>query len=72
MTYKEYEEMKIQEAVEIAQGILDGTVKTIPFKVAMKQLNKHVRKIEREQKREQREKARELKLINKGGMNYTL
>lgn len=45
MTYEEYEEMKIQEAVEIAQGILDGKVKTIPFEEAMKIWNETVRKI---------------------------
>lgn len=50
MTYEEYEEMKIQEAVEIAQGILDGTVKTIPFEEAMKILNETVRNIEKEHK----------------------
>lgn len=48
MTYEEYEEMKIQEAVEIAQGILDGKVKTIPFEEAMKIWNETVRKIEEE------------------------
>lgn len=50
MTYEEYEEMKIQEAVEIAQGILDGKVKTISFEDAMKIWNETLRKIEEENK----------------------
>ena len=45
MTYEEYEEMKVQEAAEIAQGIINGQVKTIPFKTAMKQIHNQIRKI---------------------------
>lgn len=50
MTYEEYEEMKIQEAVEIAEGIMAGKIKTIPFEEAMKIWNETVRKIEAENK----------------------
>lgn len=66
MTYEEYEEMKIQEAAQIAQGIINGEVKTIPFKIVMKQLDKQIKKIEKEQNR------KELKHINKGGIQYTI
>ena len=72
MTYEEYEEMKIQEAAEIAQGIIDGKVKTIPFKTAMRQLDKAIRKIERDQKKAEKQKLKELQHINKGGMKYTI
>lgn len=72
MTYEEYEEMKVQEAAEIAQGIINGQVKTIPFKTAMKQIHNQIRKIEREQKKLEKERLKELQHINKGGMNYTI
>lgn len=72
MTYEEYEEMKIQEAAEIAQGIIDGKVKTIPFKTVMKQLDRQIKKIEKEQKKAERIKEKELRRIDKGGMRYTI
>lgn len=50
MTYEEYEEMKIQEAGEIAKGILNGTVKTIPFEDAMKLFNETLNNLEEEYK----------------------
>lgn len=42
----EYEKIKIQEATQIAQRIIDGKEKTIPLKIAMKQLDKQINKIE--------------------------
>ena len=42
----EYEKIKIQEATQIAQRIIDGKENTIPLKIAMKQLDKQINKIE--------------------------
>lgn len=72
MTYEEYEEMKIQEAVETAQGIIDGKVKTIPFKTVIKQLNRQIKNIEKEHKKAEKMKEKEVRSMNKGGMRYTI
>ena len=58
MSYEEYEEMKIQEAAQIADKILKGEIETIPFEEAMKRLDETISKIEKEQK------------INNGGKEY--
>lgn len=50
MTYEEYEEMKIQEAGEIAKGILNGTIKTISLEDAMKIFNETLNIMEEEHK----------------------
>ena len=42
----EYEKIKIQESTQIAQRNIDGKEKTIPLKIAMKQLDKQINKIE--------------------------
>lgn len=52
MTYEEYEEMKIQEAGEIAKGILNGTIKTISFdefKMQMDELMENIIKKQNEE-----------------------
>lgn len=52
MTYEEYEEMKIQEAGEIAKGILNGTIKTISFdefKMQMDELMENIIKNQNEE-----------------------
>lgn len=58
MSYEEYEEMKIQEAAQIADKILKGEIETIPFEEAMRRLDETISKIEKEQK------------INNGGKEY--
>ncbi len=58
MNYEEYEEMKIQEAAQIADKILKGEIETIPFEEAMRRLDETISKIEKEQK------------INNGGKEY--
>ena len=58
MSYEEYEEMKIQEAAQIADKILKGEIETIPFEEAMRRLDETISKIEKEQK------------ISNGGKEY--
>lgn len=58
MSYEEYEEMKIQEAAQIADKILKGEIETIPFEEAMRRLDETISKMEKEQK------------INNGGKEY--
>ena len=48
MTYEEYEEMKIQEAVEIAEGIMAGKIKTISFEELKKQIDELMENIIKE------------------------
>ena len=48
MTYEEYEEMKIQEAVEIADGIADGKIKPISFEEFKKQVDELMENIIKE------------------------
>lgn len=48
MTYEEYEEMKIQEAVEIAEGIMAGKIKTISFEEFKKQIDELMENIIKE------------------------
>lgn len=50
MSYEEYEERKIMEAVEIAEKIEKGEIETIPFEEAMKRLDETMRKLEEEHK----------------------
>lgn len=60
MTYEEYEEIKIQEAVEIAEGIMDGKIKTISFKEFKEQIDELMENIIKEQNN----------IVTKGEMNY--
>lgn len=48
MTYEEYEEMKIQEAVEIADEIATGKIKTISFEEFKKQVDELMENIIKE------------------------
>ncbi len=72
INYDEYEKMKIQEATKIAQKIIDGKEKTIPFKIAMKQLDKQIDKMEKKDKKAKNIKEKELRNITKGGIRYTI
>ena len=48
MTYEEYEEMNIQEAVEIADGIETGKIKPISFEEFKKQVDELMENIIKE------------------------
>lgn len=72
INYDEYEKIKIQEATQIAQKIIDGKEKTIPFKIAMMQLDKQINKMEKKEKRVKNIKEKELRNITKGGIRYTI
>ncbi len=72
INYDEYEKIKIQEATQIAQRIIDGEEKTIPLKIAMKQLDKQINKMEKKDKKVKNIKEKELKNITKGGIRYTI
>lgn len=72
INYDEYEKIKIQEATQIAQRIIDGKEKTIPLKIAMKQLDKQINKMEKKDKKVKNIKEKELKNITKGGIRYTI
>lgn len=50
MSYEEYEERKIMEAVEIAEKIERGEIETIPIEEAMKRLDATMARIEEEYK----------------------
>ncbi len=50
MSYEEYEERKIMEAVEIAEKLERGEIEGIPIEEAMKRLDETIRKIEEEHK----------------------
>lgn len=50
MSYEEYEERKIMEAVELAKKVEKGEIETIPIEEAMKRLDETMRKIEEEHK----------------------
>lgn len=72
INYDEYEKIKIQEATQIAQRIIDGKEKTIPLIIAMKQLDKQINKMEKKDKKVKNIKEKELKNITKGGIRYTI
>ncbi len=72
INYDEYEKIKIQEATQIAQKIIDGKEKTIPFEIAMMQLDKKINKMEKKEKRVKNMKKKELRNIIKGGIRYTI
>lgn len=61
MTYEEYEEMKIQEAVEIAEGIMAGKIKTISFEEFKKQIDELMENIIKEKNNN---------IITKGEVDY--
>ena len=61
MTYEEYEEMKIQEAVEIAEGIMAGKIKTISFEEFKKQIDELMENIIKEKNNN---------IVTKGEVNY--
>ena len=72
INYDEYEKIKIQEATQIAQRIIDGKEKTIPLTIAMKQLDKQINNMEKKDKKVKNIKEKELKNITKGGIRYTI
>ena len=72
INYDEYEKIKIQEATQIAQRIIDGKEKTIPLIISMKQLDKQINKMEKKDKKVKNIKEKELKNITKGGIRYTI
>lgn len=61
MTYEEYEKMKIQEAVEIAEGIMAGKIKTISFEEFKKQIDELMENIIKEKNNN---------IITKGEVDY--
>lgn len=50
MPYKQYEERKIMEAVELAKKVENGKIETIPIEEAMKRLDATIARIEKEYK----------------------
>lgn len=58
MPYKQYEERKIMEAVELAEKLDKGEIEGIPFEVFMKKLDELMERIEKEHKNTENEEIK--------------